>query len=239
MSVREVERPGSGLRPRRSGRRAMHPGARRGSSVEYRRYAPSSRLDRRSPRPSRCDAVLPPRTAKGRHQIECSCCEMEWSTAAESAGARQLTASATHDRHTGRGGLRVIRQKESHAMGTMNGTIKRLPSDKGCGFILGDDGYEVLLLPVGVQRRAVRRAARRRLGDVTEGTGAEGATRRERRARLAARDASPGDPNGEDAVRSWPRSRCQRLLGLITTSTRRLRARPSSDVLSATGCDSP
>src|SRR6187399_1679474 len=42
----------------------MHPGARRCSSVEYFRYSSSSRLDRRAPRPSRCDAALPPRTPR-------------------------------------------------------------------------------------------------------------------------------------------------------------------------------
>ena len=39
----------------------MHPAARRSSSVEYSRYSSSSRLDWRAPRPSRCDAALPPR----------------------------------------------------------------------------------------------------------------------------------------------------------------------------------
>ena len=41
----------------------MHPAARRCSSVEYSQYSPSSRLDRRAPRPSRCNAGLPPRAA--------------------------------------------------------------------------------------------------------------------------------------------------------------------------------
>ncbi len=42
-------------------RRTMHPAWRRCSSVEYSRYSPSSRLASRAPRPSRCDAALPPR----------------------------------------------------------------------------------------------------------------------------------------------------------------------------------
>ena len=42
----------------------MHPGARRCSSVEDSRSSPSSRLDRRAPRPSRCDAALSPRAAR-------------------------------------------------------------------------------------------------------------------------------------------------------------------------------
>src|SRR6185436_2089825 len=42
----------------------MHPAARRCSSVEYFRYSPSSRLDRRAPRPSRCFAALPPQAAR-------------------------------------------------------------------------------------------------------------------------------------------------------------------------------
>ena len=45
-------------------RRAMHPGARRCSSVEYSRYSPSSRLDRRAPHPSRCHAPLRRRAAR-------------------------------------------------------------------------------------------------------------------------------------------------------------------------------
>ena len=36
-------------------------------------------------------------------------------------------------------------------MATMNGTIKRLVSDKGFGFIAAGDGNELLLSPVGVQ----------------------------------------------------------------------------------------
>ena len=45
-------------------RRAMHPVARRCSSFEYRPYSRSSRLDRRAPHPSPCDAALPPRAAR-------------------------------------------------------------------------------------------------------------------------------------------------------------------------------
>ena len=55
--------------PRRNAhgiRRAIHPAARRCSSVEYSRYSPSSRLDRRASRPSRCDAGVSPRTASSR-----------------------------------------------------------------------------------------------------------------------------------------------------------------------------
>src|SRR3954468_9635515 len=44
----------------------MHPAARRCSSVEYSRYSPSSRLDRRAPRPSWCFASVSPR-APNRH----------------------------------------------------------------------------------------------------------------------------------------------------------------------------
>ena len=56
MQGRAFARPqpdGSGLRPRRSGRRRF----------TYFRCSPSSHLDRRAPRPSRCDAALPPRAA--------------------------------------------------------------------------------------------------------------------------------------------------------------------------------
>ena len=55
--------PGSPWWKFRCIRRAMHPAARRYSSLEYSGYSPSSRLDRRAPRPSRCDAALPPRAA--------------------------------------------------------------------------------------------------------------------------------------------------------------------------------
>src|SRR6185295_10306518 len=41
----------------------MHPGWRRCSSFKYSRYSQSSRLASRAPRPSRCDAGLPPRAA--------------------------------------------------------------------------------------------------------------------------------------------------------------------------------
>ena len=40
-------------------------------------------------------------------------------------------------------------------MAPMNGTIKRLVSAKGFGFILGADGNEYLLPQLGVQRDAV------------------------------------------------------------------------------------
>ena len=45
-------------------RREMHPAVLRCSSVEYPRYSLSSRLARRAPLPSRCDAGLPPRTTR-------------------------------------------------------------------------------------------------------------------------------------------------------------------------------
>src|SRR5262245_47373869 len=42
----------------------MHPASLRCSSIKYCRYSQSSRLAIRAPRPSRCDAGLPPRAAR-------------------------------------------------------------------------------------------------------------------------------------------------------------------------------
>ena len=47
-------------------RRAMHPRGLRCDSLKYRRYYRSLRLFRGAPRPSRCDARLSPRPARGR-----------------------------------------------------------------------------------------------------------------------------------------------------------------------------
>ena len=44
-------------------------------------------------------------------------------------------------------------------MAPMNGTIKRLVSDKGFGFILASDGNEYLLPQFGVRTDALRRTS--------------------------------------------------------------------------------
>ena len=64
----EFLRATRGSSPRRKSRcirRAMHPGWRRCSSFKYSRYSQSSRLASRAPRPSRCNAGLAPRAARG------------------------------------------------------------------------------------------------------------------------------------------------------------------------------
>jgi len=72
---RHRKRPGQSLRRHvcpsspwwKSGciRRAMHPRRLRCSSLKYSRYSRSSRLAGGAPRPSRCDARLSPRAARG------------------------------------------------------------------------------------------------------------------------------------------------------------------------------
>ncbi len=44
-------------------------------------------------------------------------------------------------------------------MPSVNGTIKRIVSDKGFGFIATDDGQEYLLPSISLQRDTVRGAA--------------------------------------------------------------------------------
>ena len=44
-------------------------------------------------------------------------------------------------------------------MASIKGTIKRLVSDKGFGFVQAEDGTDVLFPPVGLCRRPFRRTA--------------------------------------------------------------------------------
>ena len=69
-------------------------------------------------------------------------------------------------------------------MAAVKGTIKRLVSDKGFGFVAAQDGTEYLLSPVGVHRGALHRTARRTVRHVRSRSGSEGAARRTRHARL-------------------------------------------------------
>ena len=65
-------------------------------------------------------------------------------------------------------------------MAATNGTIKRLVSDKGFGFVAAQDGSEYLLPSIGVRGDAVRRIARRASRYIRQGSGTEGSARRER-----------------------------------------------------------
>ena len=69
-------------------------------------------------------------------------------------------------------------------MATMNGTIKRLVSDKGFGFVLAEDGTEYFLPSVGLRRQPLRRFTRRAGAHVPEGARAQGTARREHQAGL-------------------------------------------------------
>ena len=68
-----------------------------------------------------------------------------------------------------------------------NGTIKRLVSEKGFGFVAASDGSEYFLPPVRMQRLPVRQPPRGTGRDLRKGSGAEGSARRERSPRVMIR----------------------------------------------------
>ena len=59
-------------------------------------------------------------------------------------------------------------------MTSMNGTIKRLVSDKGFGFILAGNGTEYLLPQFRLPANGVRRSPGRAVGHVRYGPGPKG-----------------------------------------------------------------
>ena len=88
----------------------------------------------------------------------------------------------------------------------MNGTIKRMVSEKGFGFVAAEDGNEYLLPPVRVHQHALRQHARGPGGHVRARPGSQGPARRERQARLVARQSGAVSPPARPA-RMWPRAR--------------------------------
>ncbi len=70
-------------------------------------------------------------------------------------------------------------------MASVKGTIKRLVSDKGFGFVAAQDGTEYFFHQSACTGSAFRRVEGRTVGLVREGPGPEGPARRARDARLA------------------------------------------------------